>query len=165
MANTGPRGDYAEVWRFPCCGATVVGEIRDGAGIQPLPITGMYPWRTSAADNRRASCRCSTRSLSSKYCSNEVNYALNSEKQVLPVHLEPTELPKCLLLSLAGIQAIVRYRLGITSYSKALVSAIQKLRAEPDAAHLSNSSVALHLLQNPYDRLFAELRSRHLSVH
>jgi hypothetical protein len=32
IGNTGPRGDYAEIWRFPCCGETVVGEIGDDGG-------------------------------------------------------------------------------------------------------------------------------------
>lgn len=30
IGNTGPRGDYAELWYFPCCGQGVVGQIVNG---------------------------------------------------------------------------------------------------------------------------------------
>ena len=70
------------------------------------------------------------RSVASKHCRNEVNYALNADKQVLPVHLEPTQLPKSLLLSMASIQAILKYRLDTASYPKTLTASIDAFMAE-----------------------------------
>jgi PIN domain nuclease of toxin-antitoxin system len=35
IGNTGPRGDYAELWYFPCCGKGVVGEIVNGNDVGP----------------------------------------------------------------------------------------------------------------------------------
>ncbi len=36
IGNTGPVGDYADVWRFPCCAKTVVGAISErGNDIKP----------------------------------------------------------------------------------------------------------------------------------
>ena len=41
IGNTGPRGDYAELWHFPCCGKAVVGEIsEEGADITPARTPG-----------------------------------------------------------------------------------------------------------------------------
>jgi hypothetical protein len=71
----------------------------------------------------------SPRSVLSKHCRNEVNYALNCDKPILPVHLEPTQLPKCLLLTLAGVQAVLRYQTSTGAYSQVLVDAIRALAA------------------------------------
>jgi hypothetical protein len=39
IGNTGPHGDYADVWRFPCCNLTVIGAISErGNDIKP-PIS------------------------------------------------------------------------------------------------------------------------------
>jgi hypothetical protein len=40
IGNTGPRGDYAELWYFPCCGKGVVGEIVNGSDVKPARSPG-----------------------------------------------------------------------------------------------------------------------------
>jgi len=40
IGNTGPKGDYAELWYFPCCGKGVVGEIVNGSDKEPLRSPG-----------------------------------------------------------------------------------------------------------------------------
>ena len=35
IGNTGPKGDYAELWHFPCCGKGVVGQIANGSDVTP----------------------------------------------------------------------------------------------------------------------------------
>jgi hypothetical protein len=41
IGNTGPRGDYAELWYFPCCGKGVVGEISvEGSDVTPPRAPG-----------------------------------------------------------------------------------------------------------------------------
>ena len=40
IGNTGPRGDYAELWYFPCCGKGIVGEIVKGSDVRPARSPG-----------------------------------------------------------------------------------------------------------------------------
>lgn len=40
IGNAGPRGDYAELWYFPCCGQGVVGQIIDGSDVIPPRTPG-----------------------------------------------------------------------------------------------------------------------------
>ena len=49
-------------------------------------------------------------------CHKEVNFALDSNKPVLVVHLEPTELPSAMRLSLGDIQAILKHQLSHEVY-------------------------------------------------
>ncbi len=40
IGNTGPKGDYAELWYFPCCGKGVKGEIVNGSDVAPPRTPG-----------------------------------------------------------------------------------------------------------------------------
>lgn len=40
VGHTGPEFDYADVLRFPCCSATVVGEIENGVDLRPARSPG-----------------------------------------------------------------------------------------------------------------------------
>jgi hypothetical protein len=40
IGNTGPKGDYAELWYFPCCGKGVLGEIVNGSDVTPRRTPG-----------------------------------------------------------------------------------------------------------------------------
>lgn len=40
IGNAGPKGDYAELWIFPCCGKRLVGEIVDGRDVVPRQSPG-----------------------------------------------------------------------------------------------------------------------------
>jgi len=53
----------------------------------------------------------SSRSVNSKNVKNEINFALNLEKDFIAVHLEETELPAGLRLRMGDIQAIMKYRM------------------------------------------------------
>jgi TolB-like protein/Tfp pilus assembly protein PilF len=49
-------------------------------------------------------------------CHKEVNFALDANKPVLVVHLQPTELPSAMRLSLGDIQAILKHQLSEEVY-------------------------------------------------
>ena len=55
-------------------------------------------------------------SVVSEHCEREVHYAIDNGKQLLAVHLEETELPTGLDLSLSSIQAIIRHELSDLDY-------------------------------------------------
>jgi len=59
-------------------------------------------------------------SVASRHCRNEIQYALERKKPVISVHLEPTELPGGLQLSLGTAQAIVKYELSGSDYQRKL---------------------------------------------
>lgn len=64
------------------------------------------------------------RSVVSEYCRREVSYALEQPCGVLAVHLEPTELPSGLQLTLSNRQAILKHDEPPTVYAAKLASAI-----------------------------------------
>ncbi len=64
-------------------------------------------------------------SVASKYCRNEVGYAVTNNKQLIAVHLEPTQLTKGLQLSTGATQAILRYELSQQDYSEKLRAVLQ----------------------------------------
>jgi len=45
IGNTGPGGDYAELWVYPCCGKGVVGAIVDGRDVTPELLEEMSRMR------------------------------------------------------------------------------------------------------------------------
>ena len=56
------------------------------------------------------------RSAISEHCQREVNFAIDQKKQLLVVHLEETELPSGMGMSLSSLQAIMRYGLSDQEY-------------------------------------------------
>jgi hypothetical protein len=40
IGNTGPRGDFAELWYFPCCGKGMLGQIVNGSDVTPPRTPG-----------------------------------------------------------------------------------------------------------------------------
>ena len=67
------------------------------------------------------------RSVASKNCINEVNFCLSRERKVLCVHLEKTELPIGLELSLSAMQAIIRADHASAVYGTKLAEALRSL--------------------------------------
>ncbi len=61
------------------------------------------------------------RSAASDHCQREVHYAIDNGKQLLAVHLEETELPSGINLSLGNMQAIMRHELPDLDYRIKLV--------------------------------------------
>lgn len=73
------------------------------------------------------------RSVSSSNCLKEVNFCLTRERKILSVHLEPTDLPDGLELSLSDMQAIIRSDHLDKAYQQKLMDALKSLlpAAEP----------------------------------
>jgi TolB-like protein len=67
------------------------------------------------------------RSVASTNCLNEVNFCLSRERKILSVHLEQTDLPLGLELSLSAKQAIVRGDLAAEAYQKKLSDSLKSL--------------------------------------
>jgi len=89
-------------------------------------VTPGHEWTQELADAIDGSARflyfVSPASVASRQCRNEVQYALGQEKSVVSVHLEPTELPGSLRLSLGSVQAILKYELSAQIYERKLSS-------------------------------------------
>lgn len=70
-------------------------------------------WRAEIAGALEGSSRLifyvSPASLGSPHCQREVDFALDRGVDILPVYLEPCELPSELALSLGSVQALFRY--------------------------------------------------------
>jgi|TARA_Y100000310_G_scaffold329996_1_gene400869 hypothetical protein len=101
-------------------------------------------WRTELADSIEA---CSLflyfitpTSVVSEHCQREVNYALDQKKQLLDVHLEVTDMPSGMGMSLSSIQAIMRYELSELDYRIKLLKGtsdyIRRGVAEPTATRI-----------------------------
>jgi TolB-like protein len=67
------------------------------------------------------------RSVASSNCLKEVNFCLSRERKILSVHLEKTDLPVGLELSLSDMQAIVRSDHSGESYQRKLTDSLDSL--------------------------------------
>ena len=79
----------------------------------------------------------SPQSASSHNCLDEVGFALEREKPLLAVHVEPTELPAGLALRLGSRQAIMKYELAEAAYREKLGAALADYAAAPEIAKAS----------------------------
>ena len=77
------------------------------------------------------------RSVASKHCRDEVQYAIANDVPILVIYLEDTELPPGLALSLGGVQAVFKERHDITRFRSVIVDAIQA-----DATSVLRSSLS-----------------------
>ena len=75
-------------------------------------------------------------SAGSQNCLDEVGFALEKEKPLLAIHLQPTELPAGLALRLGSRQAIIKHELTDDLYRNKLAEALAKyvVKREPPAA-------------------------------
>lgn len=62
--------------------------------------------------------------VASTHVRNEINYALDSSKPLLVVHLEQTILPPGLRLRMGSVQALMRFQMSADSYYQKLESAL-----------------------------------------
>ena len=70
------------------------------------------------------------RSVSSSNCLKEVNFCLSRERKILSVHLENTDLPVGLELSLSDMQAIIRVDHSAQAYQQKLSDGLKSLLPE-----------------------------------
>jgi TolB-like protein len=103
--------------------------LHDG-GIRVYYDEGISPgheWTQELADAIDGSSQflyfVSPHSVASRHCRNEVQYALEQEKPVVSVYLEPTDLPGGLKLSLGSAQAILKHDLSTQDYLRKLSAA------------------------------------------
>lgn len=76
----------------------------------------------------------SANSVGSENCHQELNFALSRERKVLAVHLEPTELPMGLELSLSNKQAIIKTDHAEAAYQQKLHGALQSMLPQAASA-------------------------------
>jgi|TARA_Y100000310_G_scaffold342957_1_gene448461 hypothetical protein len=62
------------------------------------------------------------RSVASAHCEREVHYAIDHGRRLLAVHLEETDLPSGIDLSLSSVQAILRFELSDPDYRNKLLN-------------------------------------------
>ena len=70
-------------------------------------------------------------SVTSEHCRKELNFAQEEAHDVVAVHLEPTEVPPGLRLSLNNRQAILRHELSDEHYHEELMQAAQAAAGAP----------------------------------
>jgi hypothetical protein len=76
----------------------------------------------------------SPRSVASKNVKNEINFALDLDKDFIAVHLEETELPAGLRLRMGDIQAIMRYRMPSSMFNSKIYRVLTtEARESPSA--------------------------------
>ncbi len=73
----------------------------------------------------------SPRSVASRHCRNELNFAQNHNKAILSVYLEETELPSGVELVIGASQAIVKPDLAEMDYRTRLLRAVGRVKASP----------------------------------
>ena len=93
-------------------------------------ISAASRWRDAIADNI---AHCSLFVLyvsrgpsSSEVCREELEYALDQQRQILSIHVEDTELPDGMRLGIGNRQALIRHELEAHDYETKLVEACQK---------------------------------------
>lgn len=70
-------------------------------------------------------------SVGSEHCRRELNFAQSENRKIAVVHLEETDLPDGLRLSLDNRQAILRYRLSSQEYRNGLIQSLDNTQAAP----------------------------------
>jgi len=73
----------------------------------------------------------SPRSVLSKNVKNEINFALDMDKDFIAIHLEKTDLPSGLRLRMGDIQAIMKYRMPETMFDNKMNRALLSKAFEP----------------------------------
>jgi len=68
-------------------------------------------------------------SVGSRHCRNEVQYALDHDKPIVAIHLQPTDIPGGLKLSLGSSQAIMKHQISPEEYERKLSTLLQPGRA------------------------------------
>lgn len=74
-------------------------------------------------------------SVASEHCRREVSFALEQTCSIVAVHLEPTEMPDGLSLSLSNRQAVLQYEHPQASYESKLHRALQSGGRDPGVAN------------------------------
>ena len=92
----------------------------------------------------------SAAALDSRYCSEEINYALSRDKKILTVFSEPVELPPGLHMALGTRQALFRTGIDRDAYLHSLTAAARDL-LKPTIAEVEDSdrrSIAVLRFEN-----------------
>jgi|TARA_B100000315_G_C14593761_1_gene597472 TolB-like protein len=114
---------------------------------------GIHPgaqWRQEIADAILHSSSfiyfVTPRSVVSQDCLKEVNFALDSRKRIIVIHLEDTKLPAGVQLALSDIQAILKYKLSTSSYHSKLQSVLRNETYAPQGDSASGSGFTANTL-------------------
>lgn len=91
-------------------------------------ISGASRWRDAIA-GKIAECSLfllyvSPHSAASRVCREELDFALDRDRVILAVEIEPAELPEGMRLGISNRQALLRHELTAEAYSTKLVAAI-----------------------------------------
>lgn len=70
-------------------------------------------------------------SVQSRNCHREIAFAVDKEREILAVHLEPVELPRGTQLAIGNRQAILSHQFSTDDYRRRIVEALRRYVAEP----------------------------------
>lgn len=127
-------------------------------GVRVWYDEGIDPGNEWPEEIARALDRCalfiffvSPRSVVSKNCRDEVNFALNASKPFLAIHMEETTLPVGLSLRMGSIQAIMQYRMPEDAYWRKVLKVLDPFRVREGAAATDAFDQGLHMPPVPVD--------------
>ena len=83
------------------------------------------------------------RGVVSEHCRREANFALEQPCGMLAVHLEPTDLPDGLKLSLSNRQGILRYEYPQATYEAKLNKAVRQAAAGETPASVDSAALQI----------------------
>jgi hypothetical protein len=93
-------------------------------------VTGGAPWREELArrikDSAAVVCFMSLRSIESRYCTQEISFAIDEDKPLICVHLEALVLPPGLRMTIGDRQALLRYEFAHSDYGDRLLAAAER---------------------------------------
>ncbi len=92
----------------------------------------------------------SPRSAASRYCLDEIHFALECGRPIVPAEIEPVTLTPGLRLSLGGTHRIFLYRMDVDGFREKVASGLRAAMAgTPALVHASGSSATVHHAHAP----------------
>ena len=120
-------------------------------------ISPGHEWRdelaTAIQDCARVLYFVTPNSVRSENCRRELNFAQEENREVVAIHLEPTDVPAGVRLGLNNRQAIRKYDLPVEEYRRRLIRVARETMdvrmSAPDAAAASGSKRGLRIVALP----------------
>jgi len=97
----------------------------------------------------------SARSIVSPHCLNEVAYATDAHKVVVPIYLEQVDIAGGVKLAVSRSQAIMRWQLGLDEYRQQLRSVVERYKSGAHATVLPRRKQVLTQVPHTRNRNFA----------
>jgi hypothetical protein len=95
----------------------------------------------------------SPNAVNSRYVRDEINFAIDKEKELLAIHLEETKLPAGIELRMSNYQAIMKYDLTAETYRKKVMMSLPQKLTDKASISLDQSDTKIPFHSNDTPRL------------